>query len=74
MAIPVARTTRPSATNYENQRDGLRRFLDDDRLRLDNNLSEQHLHAGSPSRAALAGDPRRRAIAKALGAHRRRSR
>lgn len=28
---------------YENQRDGLRRFLDDGRLRLDNNLSEQQL-------------------------------
>jgi hypothetical protein len=28
---------------YENQRDGLRRFLGDGRLRLDNNLSEQQL-------------------------------
>jgi hypothetical protein len=30
-------------TYYENQRDGLRRFLDDGRLRIDNNLSEQQL-------------------------------
>jgi transposase len=28
---------------YENQREGLHRFLDDGRLRLDNNLSEQQL-------------------------------
>jgi len=30
-------------TYYDNQRDGLRRFLEDGRLRIDNNLSEQQL-------------------------------
>jgi len=30
-------------TYYDNQRDGLRRFLDDGRLRIDNNLCEQQL-------------------------------
>ncbi len=30
-------------TYYDNQREGLRRFLKDGRLRIDNNLSEQQL-------------------------------
>ena len=51
----IART-RPSATPrtplaaaltyYDNQREGLRRFLDDGWLRIDNNLSEQQLRHG----------------------------
>jgi len=43
---PRATTRTPLAaalTYYDNQREGLRRFLKDGRLRIDNNLSEQQL-------------------------------
>jgi len=43
---PAAEPRTPLAaalTYYDNQRDGLRRFLDDGRLRIDNNLCEQQL-------------------------------
>lgn len=45
---PASRARTPLAaaiTYYDNQRDGLRRFLDDGRLRIDNNPCEQELRS-----------------------------